>query len=61
MCPYEAGEAGKVDEAVATMFDVRGWKARPLLHIRYGRFDVRIRVDCLRRVIGNSQVDGESS
>ncbi len=40
------------------MFDVRGWKARPLLRIRYGMFDVD--TDGIG-VIGNSQVDGESS
>jgi hypothetical protein len=39
-------------------FDVRGLKARPLLRIRYGMFDVD--TDGID-VIGNSQVDGESS
>src|SRR4029078_5314763 len=28
------------------MFDVRGWKARPLLRIRYGMFDVARRLCC---------------
>jgi hypothetical protein len=54
----------EVKAADAAMFDVRGWKARPLLSlpavagIRYGRFDVD--TDGIA-VIGNSQVEGESS
>ncbi len=33
------------DELRSQMFDVRGWKARPLLRIRYGMFEGTMKVD----------------
>src|SRR6266446_4897013 len=32
----------EIKAADAAMFDVRGWKARPLLRIRYGMFDLKL-------------------
>jgi len=42
----------------AAIFDVRGWKARPLLRICYGMFDGEIMTGRIRRALAREKLEG---